>query len=108
MDVDFGVWSAIEDGLQVVDNLEGEMLSWSWVGFYASSYGCLVVDKYPDGIGAGIRLYPVSGKYCCLQDSKQLGVVNFNMFSKVPSSLRVGVLGMNCNQTSTIRSGSSL
>ena len=84
------------------------MLSWSWVGFYTSSYGCLVVDKYPDGIGVGVRLYPVSGKYCCLLDPKQLCVENFNMFSKVPKSLAVGVLGVNCNQTCTIRSGSSL
>ena len=84
------------------------MLSWSWVGFYTSSYGCLVVDKYPDGIGTGVCLYPVSGKYYCLQNSKQLCVVNFNMFSKVPKSLRVWVLGVNCNQTSTIRSSSSL
>ena len=41
------------------------------MGFCASLYGCLVVDKYPDGIGAGIHLYPVSGKYCYLKDVTQ-------------------------------------
>ena len=46
------------------------MLSWSWVRFCASSYGCLVVHKYPDGTGAGVCLYPVSGKYCCLQERR--------------------------------------
>ena len=78
------------------------MLSWSWVRFCESSYGCLVVHKYPDGTGAGVGLYPVSGKYFCLQDSKQLRVVYFNMSSKVPERLRVGVLGMNCNEPSTV------
>ena len=78
------------------------MLSWSWVRFCASSYGCLVVHKYPDGTGAGVCLYPVSGKYCCLQDSKQLCVVYFNMSSKVPKRLRVVVLGVNCNQPSDV------
>ena len=65
LNVDFGAWSGVEDDLQLVDNLEGEMLSWSWVGFCTLSYGCLVVDKYPDGIGAGVRLYPFSGMIRC-------------------------------------------
>ena len=81
LDVDNGVWSGLEDSLQVVDNLEEEVLSRSRVGFGTSSYGCLVVDKYPNGIGAGICLHPFSSMCCRLQDSKQLGIVNLNMFS---------------------------
>ena len=66
LDVDFGVWSGVEDGLEVADNLEGEMLSGSWVWCCVSSYGCLVVDKFPNRIGVGVRFYPFSSKYCCL------------------------------------------
>ena len=84
------------------------MLSWSRVVFGTSSYGSLVVDKYPNGIGAGVRLYPFSGMYRRLQDSKQLCIMNFNMLSKVPESLRVGMFCMDCKQTSTIGSCSSL
>ena len=84
------------------------MLFRSRLGFGTSSYGCLVVDKYPNGIGAWVCLYPFSSMCCRLQDSKQLGIVNFDMFSLVPQSLRVGMLGMDCNETSTIGSCSSL
>ena len=66
LDIDSGVRSGIEDGLEVADNLEGEMLSRSWVGLCTSSYGSLVVDKYPNGIGIGVHLYPFSGNCCCL------------------------------------------
>ena len=81
LDVDFGVWSGVEDSLEVVDNLEGEGLSRSRVWSGTLSYGCLVVDKYPNGIGAGVCLYQFSSMCCRLQDSKQLGTVNFNKFS---------------------------
>ena len=81
LDVDFGIWSGVEDSLQVVDNLEGEVLSRSRVGFGTSSYGCLVIDKYPNGIGAWVCLYQFSSICCRRQDFKQLGIVNFNMFS---------------------------
>ena len=83
------------------------MLSWSRVGFGTSSYGSLVVNKYPNGIGAGVRLYLFSGMCHRLQDSKELCITNFDMFFKVLQSLRVGVICMDCNQTSTIGSCSS-
>ena len=60
LDVDFGVWSGVEDFSKVFDNLEGKMLSRGRVGFCTSSYGCLVVDKDPDGIGVGVFCYPFS------------------------------------------------
>ena len=66
LDIDSGVWSGIEDGLEVADNLKGEMLSRSWMGLCTLSYGCLVVYKNPDGIGVGVCLYPFSGNCCYL------------------------------------------
>ena len=66
LDIDSGVWSGVEDSLEFPDNLEGEMLSRSWVGLCTSSYGCLVVNKNPNGIGVGVHLYPFSGNCCCL------------------------------------------
>ena len=40
LDVNSGVWSGVEDGLKVFDNLEREMLSWGRVGSCASLLGC--------------------------------------------------------------------
>ena len=108
LDVDFRVRSGVEDGLYVVENLKGEMLIWSRLRFGTSLYGSLVVDKYPDTISAGVHRYPFSGMCRRLQHSKQLCIINFDMFSQVPQSLRVWVLFMDCNQTSTIGSCSSL
>ena len=48
--VDLDVLSGIEDGMEVFDNLEAEVLAWGGVGFDASADCCLVVDKFPDGL----------------------------------------------------------
>ena len=60
LDVDLDVLSGIEDGMEVFDNLEAEVLAWGGVGFDASADCCLVVDKYPDGLSGGVVLCPTS------------------------------------------------
>ena len=90
LDVDFGVWSGVEDGLEVVDNLEGEMLSWNWVWFCTSSYGCLVVDKYPDGTGlvAIHTQHPHSealwnlGKHVEVYDTELFGILQATILAR--------------------------
>ena len=84
------------------------MLSRSRVGLNTSLYSCLVVDNYPNGIGTGVVLDLFSSKSSCLRDSKQLCIIYFDMFSKSPQGLRVGVLSMVYNQASTIGFCSSL
>ena len=56
LDVDLDVWAGVEDGIDVVNDLEAKVLSWGGVGFEASAYCCLVVDKDPNGPGAGVVL----------------------------------------------------
>ena len=81
LDIDLGVGSQSKDGLKVFDNLEREVFSWGRVGFGTSSYSSLVVDEDPDGIGVLVVLYPMSGIQGCLEDTKQLCVINLHMSS---------------------------
>ena len=81
LDVDLDVWAGVEDGLDVVNDLEAKVLSWGGVGFEASSYCCLVVDKDPNGPGVGVVLYPLSGMGGGLLDSKQFCIVDLGVWS---------------------------
>ena len=81
LNVDSDVWSGVEDGLDVVNDLEAEVLSWGGVGFEASAYCCLVVDKDPNGPGVGVVLCPVSGMGGSLLDSKQFCIVDLGVWS---------------------------
>ena len=45
---------------------------------------------------------PLLSKTGCLQDTKELGIVYFNMSSRVPSCLKMVVVWINCNHSSSI------
>ena len=44
LDVDSDVLSGVEEGLEVFNDLEAEVLAWCGVGFETSADCCLVVD----------------------------------------------------------------
>lgn len=70
LDPNLGVWSGVEDRLDVVNDLETEVLSCRGVWLEASVDGCLVVHKDPDGFDVSVLLNPLSGMVGGLQDAK--------------------------------------
>ena len=65
------------------------MLSCHSVRLKASADGCLVVHKDPDGFDVCVLYYPLPGLIGCMEDAKQLCVVDFDMSSQAPHGLRV-------------------
>lgn len=61
LDVDFDVRSDVQDILEVLDGLEGKVLSWCGMGLGVSSNGCLVVGKDPYGVCTAVVFCPLSG-----------------------------------------------
>ena len=70
----------LEDVVDVVGNLGGNVLSCYWFGGGASAGGSLVVDKDPDGVFVCVVDNPLLAITGCLQDTKEFSTMYFNVF----------------------------
>ena len=70
--------------MEVVGNFGGKVLSCCWFGGGASAGSCLVVDKDPGGVCVCVVDNPLLGITGFLQNTKELSIMYFNVFSWVP------------------------
>ena len=81
LDINLDIVSDLKDAVEGVVNFGSKVLPCCWFGGDAFADGCLVVSKDPNGVCVCVVDHPHPGITGCLQGTKGLGIVYFNMIS---------------------------